>query len=49
MKTKFNLDDDLPQNKTLKLRNMIIVVRFVFEESNKCYPQVFVDKYLCKL
>ena len=49
LKTKLNLDDDLPQNETLKLRNMIIVVRFVFdnmiivvrsalEESNKCYP-----------
>ena len=27
MKTKFNLDDDLPLSKTMELRNMIIFVR----------------------
>ena len=41
MKIKFNSDDDLPLNKTLKLYNMIIVVKSDFHEGNKYYPQVF--------
>ena len=49
MKIKFNSDDDLPLNKTLELRKMIIVVRSVFHEGNKCYPHVFLDEYLYKL
>ena len=40
MKIKFNSDDSLPLNKTLKLHNMTIIVRSVFEEDGK-YPQVF--------
>ena len=34
-KIKFNLDDDLPLNKTLELRNMIIVVRSFFHKGIK--------------
>ena len=34
MKIKFNADDDLPLKKTLKLYNMVIVVRSVFHEDN---------------
>ena len=49
MKTKFDLDDDLPLKKSLELRNMITVVRAVFHEENKYYPQVFPDKCLYKL
>ena len=30
MKIKFHLDDELPQNKTIKIHSMIIVVRDVF-------------------
>ena len=44
MRIKFNSDDDLPLNKTLKLRNLTIIVRSVFEEDGKYYPQVFLDK-----
>ena len=32
MKIKFNSDDNLPLNKTLKIYNMIIVIRSVFKE-----------------
>ena len=49
MKTKFNLDDNLPLNKTLKLHNLTIIVRSVFQEDNKYYPQVFLDECLYKL
>ena len=38
MKTKFNSEDDPPLNKTLKLYNMVKVVRFVFHEGNEYYP-----------
>ena len=43
MKIKFNSDDNLPLNKTSKLRNLTVVVRSVFEEG---YPQVLLDEYL---
>ena len=35
---KFNLNDNLPLNKILKLHNLTIVVRSVFQEDNKHYP-----------
>ena len=41
MKIKFNSDDSLPLNKILKLLSLTIVVRIVFQEENKYYPQVF--------
>ena len=46
MKVKFNSDDELPLNKTIKVPVMIIVVRAVFHENNKYYPQVFLDECL---
>ena len=41
MKIKFNSDDDLLLNKQLKLHNMTITIRSVFEENGKLYLQVF--------
>ena len=49
MKIKFNLDDELPVNKVIEIHSMIIVVRYVFHENNKYYPQVFLDERLYKL
>ena len=49
MKIKFNSDDNLPLNKTLKLHNMTIVIRSVFEEDRKFYPQVYLDECLYEL
>ena len=49
MKIEFNLDDELPLNKTIKIPSMVIVVRSVFQENNKYYPQVFLDECLYKL
>ena len=40
MKIKFNSDDKLPLNKLLKLYNLTIIFRSVFEEDNiirKCF------------
>ena len=49
MKIKFNSDDDLPLNKQLKFYNMVIIIRSVFEEDGKFYPQVFPDDTLYEL
>ena len=49
IKIKFNSGDNLPLNKTLRLHNSTIVVRSIFQEVNKYYPQVFLDEYLYKL
>ena len=49
MKIKFNSDDDLPLNKPLKFHNMTIIIRCVFEEDGKLYPQFFLDDALYEL
>ena len=48
MKIKFNLDDELSLNKTTEISTMTIVVRAIFYENNKYYPQVFLDEFLYK-
>ena len=49
MKIKFDTDDNLPLNKTLKLHNMAIIIRSVFEEDGKFYQQVYLDECLHEL
>ena len=49
IKIKFNPDYDLPSRKMLKLYDMVIVVRSVFNECNKYYPQAFLHEYLYEL
>ena len=49
MKIKFDLVDELPLNKMIKVPSMIIVVRAVFHENNKYYPQLYLDECLYKL
>ena len=41
MKIKFVWDDDFPWKKQLKSSTMTAVVRYVFEEDGKFYPQFF--------
>ena len=43
MKIKFNSDDDLPLNKPLKFHAVTTIIRSVFEEGGKLYPQVVLD------
>ena len=38
MKIKFNSDDDLPLNKSIKFRLMTITIRHTFKEDRKLYP-----------
>ena len=49
MKIKFDTDDNLPLNKTLKLHNMTIIIRSVFEEDGKFYLQIYLDECLYEL
>ena len=39
-KIKFDTDDNLPLNKQLKLRMLTVIVRSIFEEDGKFYPQL---------
>ena len=48
-KIKFNSDDDLSLNKPLKFHAMTIIIRSVFEEGGKLYPQVFLDDAMYEL
>ena len=49
MKIKFDSDDDLPLNKTLKFRILTIIIRNIFEKDGKYYPQIFLDDSLHKM
>ena len=46
MKIKFDSDDNLPLNKILKFRILIIIIRNIFEKDSKYYPQIFLDDCL---
>ena len=46
MNIKFNSHDKLPLNTMIEILTIEIVVRAVFHEINKYYPQVFSDKCL---
>ena len=45
MKFKFDSSDSLLRYKTIEIHNATIVVRVVFHENNKYYPQVFLDEF----
>ena len=49
MKIKLNSDDDLLADKPLKFHNLTIIVRSIFEEDNKFYPEIFLDECLYDL
>ena len=41
IKIKFNLNDDLPLSKPLNFHAMTMIIRSVFEEDGRLYPQFF--------
>ena len=49
MKIKFNSDDDMPLNKPLKFYTLTIIIKPVFEEDGRLYPQLFLDDTLYEL
>ena len=44
-----NTDDDLPLNKQLKFPTLTIIIRCVFQEGKKLYPQIYLDECLYEL
>ena len=48
-KIKFNSDDELPLNKPLRFHAMTIIIRSLFKEDSKLYPQLFLDDTLYEL
>ena len=49
MKIRFQSNDDLRLNKPIKLHLLTIIIRPVFSEDGKFYPQLFLDDALYKL
>ena len=49
MKIKFNTDDNLALNKPLKLHLLTIIVRCIYKEDGKFYPQPYLHKCLYEL
>ena len=41
-----NTDNDEPLNNALKFPTLTIMIRCVFQESEKLYPQIYLDKSL---
>ena len=48
-KIRFKSNDDLPLNKPIKLHLLTIIIRSVFSEDGKFYPQLFLDDALYEL
>ena len=44
-----NTDDDVPLNKPLKFPTLTIIIRCVFQEGEKLYPQIYLDECLHQL
>ena len=49
MKIKFNSDNDVPLNKPLKFHTMTKIIRSIFEEDGKFYPQLLLGGTLFEL
>ena len=48
MKIKFNSGEELPLNRMIEIPTITVFVRTIFHESNKYYPQVFLNECLYK-
>ena len=44
-----NIDDDLPLNKQLKFPMLTIIIRWIFQEGAKLYPQIYSKECLYEL
>ena len=46
---RVNTDDGLPLKKQLKFPKRAIIIRCVFQEGEKLYPQIYLDECLYEL
>ena len=44
-----NTDNDSPLNKQLKFPTLTIIIRCVFQEGQKLYPEIYLDECLYEL
>ena len=44
-----NTDDDVPLDKRLKFPSLTIIIRCIFQNGKKLYPQIYLDECLYKL
>ena len=42
-------DDDFPLNKPLKIPTLTIIIRYILQEGEQLYPQIYLDEYLYEL
>ena len=49
MKIKFDSNDSFPLNKRIEIPIVAIVVRAVFYENDKYYPQMFLEECLYRI
>ena len=42
-KNRFESNDDLPMNKPIRLHLLTIIIKWVFSEGGKFYPQLSLD------
>ena len=49
VKIGVNTDDNVPLNKKLKFPSLTIIIRCVFQNGKKLYPQVYLDECLYEL
>ena len=49
MRTKSESNDNLPTDNIVNFHQVTIIIRSVFAQNGKVYPQLFLDDALCKL
>ena len=49
MKIKFESNDNLPTDNIVNMHLVTIIIRSVFAQNSKCYPQLFLDDALYEL
>ena len=49
VKIGVNTDDNVPLDKKLKFPSLIIIIRLVFDNCKKLYPQIYLDECLYEI
>ena len=49
VKIGVNTDEDIPLNKPIKFPSLTIIIRCIFQNGKKLYPQIYLDECLYEL
>ena len=44
-----NTDDDIPLKKQLKFPTLAMIIKYIFQNGKKLYPQIYLDDCLYEL